>query len=354
MRLRFLTSTPQNIHEGSGTFAGISTLKRALDALGVEIELIAPERCCPSLTAQRLWFNSRLRPLAGCDAIVGFDMDGYTIAGRAPAPHIAAIKGVIADEMRHERGITRRLLAIQAACERSHVRRADLVMTTSEYAAGRLRDLYGIGGEIRVVPELIDLNGWRELLRLHAVPPDPSRFTILCVCRFYPRKRVDLLLRASARLAGTIPNLELRIVGRGPQERQLHRLARELNLGVVWLGDVTQAELAAEYSRADLFCLPSVQEGFGIVFLEAMAAGIPIVAARAAAVPEVVPQGLLVPPGDDEALATGIEWAWRDESLRRSLVEAGRERVGQFDSSRVAVRFLDEVRRAIQLHGVTS
>jgi hypothetical protein len=136
VKLRFITSTPANIHEGSGTFAGISTLQRALVALGVEIEMIAPARRWPVLTAQRLWFNHRLIPTTNCDATVGFDMDGYRIAGRGGAPHIASIKGVIADEMLYERGLTRRLLSIQAGCERAHVRRADWVMTTSQYAAG--------------------------------------------------------------------------------------------------------------------------------------------------------------------------------------------------------------------------
>ncbi len=354
MRLRFLTSTPQNIREGSGTFAGISTLRRALEARGVEIELAAPARRWPSLTAGRLWFNHRLQSAPGFDAVVGFDMDGYTLAGWSPVPHIAAIKGVIADEMLHERGVTRRLLAIQAACERRHVRRADLVVTTSRYAAARLRELYGIAGDIRVVPELIDLDGWHDLLRRHAVPSDPARFTVLCVCRFYPRKRVDLLLRAAARLSGEIPNLDLRIVGRGPREPQLHRLAEDLRVNVAWLGHVTQAELAAEYSRAHLFCLPSVQEGFGIVFLEAMAAGLPIVAARAAAVPEVIPQALLVRPGDEEDLAAGIERLWRDEPMRRQLAETGRQRVAGFAAPRVAGQFLEEVTRATPRRGVTS
>ena len=81
--------------------------------------------------------------------------------------------------------------------------------------------------------------------------------------------------------------------GTDPEYRRLHQICRDLNLQstVHWLGDISLNTLAAEYNRADIFCLPSVQEGFGIVFLEAMAAGKPIVAARAAAVPEVVRHG---------------------------------------------------------------
>jgi len=154
------------------------------------------------------------------------------------------------------------------------------------------------------------------------------------------RKRVRLLVGAAARLRDRIPGLEVRIVGRGPEEARLRRLGGTVR----WLGDVTQAELAAEYNRADMFCLPSVQEGFGIVFLEAMAAGKPIVAARAAAVPEVVPQGLLVRPDDEEALAAGIEQVYRDHNLRRELARAGRSRVEEFDAPRVAARFIEEIR----------
>src|SRR5260221_8558466 len=77
----------------------------------------------------------------------------------------------------------------------------------------------------------------------------------------------------------------LRIAGGGPELLRLQRLARQLALGerVEFLGHVPLARLAAEYRRADLFCLPSRQEGLGIVFLEAMAAGPPIVAAPATA-----------------------------------------------------------------------
>ncbi len=101
--------------------------------------------------------------------------------------------------------------------------------------------------------------------------------------------------------------------------------------------------LAAEYNRADIFCLPSVQEGFGIVFLEAMAAGKPIVAARAAAVPEVVRNGILVEPESAEALAEAIDRLYRDPDLRESLSSSGARDVEQFEMRRVAERFLAEV-----------
>jgi glycosyltransferase involved in cell wall biosynthesis len=114
---------------------------------------------------------------------------------------------------------------------------------------------------------------------------------------------------------------------------------------VRWLGDLSQSELAAEYQRADVFCLPSVQEGFGIVFLEAMAAGKPIVAARAAAVPEVVTQGLLVEPESGEALAEAIHRLYREPELRALLASQGNHIVERCDAPEVARLFLEEIRK---------
>jgi glycosyltransferase involved in cell wall biosynthesis len=345
VRLVFLTSTPLNLAQGSGTFSGISTLARALRPLGVEVEILAPTLELPVYTLTRLAFNEQLpfRKMPACDAVVGFDMDGYRLAGRGSPPHIASIKGVIADEMQFERGVTRWTMAVQAACERAHVRRSRLVMTTSSYAAGRIRQLYGVEAT-SIVPEPIDLAAWRETFARNAARPDPKRFTVLSVCRFYPRKRLHLLLDAGARLRERIPELEIRIVGNGPERAKLERMRPSCER---FLGDLSQDELAAEYNRADVFCLPSVQEGFGIVFLEAMAAGKPIVAARAAAVPEVVRNGILVEPEDSAALAEAIYRLRREPELGRSLAEEGRKDVEQYDAPRVAQRFLDEVRKPL-------
>jgi len=84
-----------------------------------------------------------------------------------------------------------------------------------------------------------------------------------------------------------------------------------------------------------------VQEAFGIVFLEAMAAGKPIVAARAGAAPEVVQDGVLVEPDSVEALADGLERLYRDADLRARLGAAGARRVEAFDAALVGRRFLE-------------
>ena len=345
MRIRFLTSTPLDIRRGSGTFVGIQVLARALRNLGHAVEFETPRLRLPVYTAQRLVFNRLLRPSADFDLTVGFDLDGYRIAAGNPA-HVAALKGVIADEVRFECGLTRFTMSVQARRERLHVQRAARVLVTSRYSAERAREFYGLPELPAIVPEAIDLGEWRRLLETH--PASSSRFTVLFAGRLYRRKRVDMLLRAAAKLRGRIPGLEVRIVGDGPCASPWRRLTRELALEntVAWLGDVPRSELAAEYNRTDLFCLPSVQEGFGIVLLEAMAATKAIVASRAAAIPEVAPHAALVEPDSPKPLADAIEALYFSPEKRAAMAAEGTRRVEQFDAPRVARVFLDAARGA--------
>ena len=339
MRIRFLTATPLDVRRGSGTFVGMEVLARALRNLGHSVVFETPRVRLPMYTAERLWFNRSLSVSRDCDLTVGFDMDGYRIAGADG--HVAALKGVIADEVRFESGMTRVTMGVQARCERRHVLRAARVLVTSRYSADRAREFYGLREMPAIVPEPIDLEEWRRALEGH--PAGASRFTVLFVGRHYRRKRVDVLLRAAASLCGRIPGLAVRIVGNGPETNRWRKLSADLKLEgtVEWLGDVSRSALAAEYRRAHLFCLPSVQEGFGIVLLEAMAAGKPIVAARAGAIPEVVPQAALVDPDNAEALAAGIEAAYRAPEALEAQVRAGAARVSQFAAERVARAFLE-------------
>jgi glycosyltransferase involved in cell wall biosynthesis len=341
--LQFITAIPWDVRNGSGCYVGTRTLAEALRATGIRVDVVRPNVTTSVYTLTRLVFNEGLRwRRFNSAATIGIDADGYTISRKHNSPpHIACIKGVLGDAVRFESGATRASLALQTRLEKRHARRADLVITVSRYCAERLEELYGVR-DAMVVPALIDLKAWRDLFRANPAVAVPGKFIILSVCRFYPRKRLDILLRAAGMLWKTIPELEIRIVGNGPEHDRLKAICRELDLGSVvqWLGDASLTSLAEEYNRCDVFCLPSVQEGFGIVFLEAMAAGKPIVAARAAAIPEVVRNGILVEPDDPAALAEAIVCLYRDSDLRFSLGAAGLRDVEQFEMSRVAAAFL--------------
>ena len=282
--------------------------------------------------------------LPDLDLIVGFDLDGFLIQPGG-VRRVAAIKGVLADESGFERGLPRVRLTVESLLERRHVRQVDRILTSSAYSAARIAEEYGVPAHrITVVPEPIDLVRWRRAFE--SAPELPRRGnSILCVAHLYPRKNVATLLAAMTRLSN---QAVLRVVGTGPDLARLERRARELGLGrrVEFLGHVAFDRLAGEYRRADIFCLPSRQEGFGIVFLEAMAAGLPIVAARAAAAPEVVSDGesgILVAPDSPGDLAAALDRLLSDPEERRRMGETGRRQVTLFDVSIVSRHFLDAV-----------
>lgn len=354
-RLAFVTSTPLTVSEGSGTYVGIRELARHLGEHRVRVATYAPTFWSPSFTLKRLLFNlvvaRRLRA-AQHDWVVGFDLDGFHYGYRPVAPYVASIKGVIADELKNERGLVRFMLGVQAALERLAVRRAQVVVATSRYSRDRIVEAYGISGaKVVLVPELIDLRGWDvEHATMPGSEADPP--AVLTVAHMYPRKNLPVLLQAYARLRADGVAFQGWVVGDGPCRRDWERLRDDLSLQshVEFLGTISRRELAERYRQAAVFCLPSRQEGFGIVFLEAMAHAKAIVAAKAAAVPETVPDGevgILAEPNDPDAFARGLAALLADPDLRRRMGEAGRRRVEDYRADRVAGLFLERVRAAL-------
>jgi glycosyltransferase involved in cell wall biosynthesis len=347
MRLCFMTSTPLNVTLGSGTFTGISGLARGLREIGTDVVIINSANG-DTRTRSRLRFNRALlqnKRSGRFEATVGFDLDGFLLPGESDIPHIACPKGVLADETLFENGPAQRKLGAQSRYEKHNVQRAHHVIATSKYSASRIREFYGpIPGGITIVPELIPLAHWQRLFR--AIPPRPEdgTFHVLCVCRFYRRKRVDQLIHAMAALRPG-SGVRLRLVGNGPEAARLQRIVSDLGLGdrVAFLGDISTEALAEEYVHCDAFALMSAQEGFGIVLLEAMAAGKPILAARAAALPEVAPHALFVDPVTPAGIAEAILRLRDDPALRRKIGEEGLARVTQFDAPTVARQFLGAV-----------
>jgi phosphatidylinositol alpha-1,6-mannosyltransferase len=352
LRIAVLTSTPLDPREGSGTFVALANFAKGLEALGHAVEIRPLGRRTGFHTLDRWLYNADVRrhPPAAADLVVGCDLDGFLWARhRGRRPFVVMLKGIIADELRNERGWVRVLLGVQARWERGNTRRADLVVVPSRYSASVAAEVYGVApARLAVVPEAIDLADWQARFATAARAPRAGP-TVLSVGRMYPRKRFVDLLHAAARLRALGASARVRVVGKGPDWDVVVRLHADLGLGdtVTLLGDVSRDQLAAEYANADCFCLPSVQEGFGIVFLEAMAAGLPVVACRAAAVPEVVEDGetgVLVPPRDPAALAGALAAMLADPARARALGVAGRLHAESFTLERVAQRFLDTVR----------
>jgi glycosyltransferase involved in cell wall biosynthesis len=348
VRFEFLSSTPAGPTEGSGTWVAIDGLVRGLERLGHTVRRRPLGLRTHFHTLDRWLYNARVAvsPPAA-DVVVGVDLDGFMWAGHPrTARFVVALKGIIADELQNERGLVRTLLGVQARWERLNTERAERVVVPSRYSAAIAHEVYDVPAErLAVVPEPIDLAEWRR--RFAAVAPAaPGPPTVLSVARMYPRKRLDDLLRAAAILRDRIPPVRFRIVGGGPESDRLHALHATLGLGetVTFLGDISRQALAVEYVRAHCFCLPTVQEGFGIVFAEAMAAGLPVVACRAAAVPEIVEDrrtGLLVNRESPEELAMALETLLMNDGLRSGLGAAGAARVVAFDLEPVARRFVE-------------
>ncbi|MCS6963884.1 glycosyltransferase family 1 protein [Thermoflexus sp.] len=157
----------------------------------------------------------------------------------------------------------------------------------------------------------------------------PEQF-ILYVGTLEPRKNLEILLDAIARLSPPVPLIL--VGGRGWKPAFLSRLQMLEREGRArWIGFVPDTELPLWYNAATLFVYPSRYEGFGMPPLEAMACGTPVIAARASSLPEVVGEaGLLIDPDDVEGWAEGIRTLLRDGALREALRAQGLARAQQF------------------------
>jgi len=179
---------------------------------------------------------------------------------------------------------------------------------------------------------------------------DVEREGLLFVGRLVSRKGIDVALEALhlLRERGRTPTLT--ICGDGPEREVLEKKARRLELGgvVCFEGWTSPETLAVWYRRAAVTLVPSRKEPFGIVALEAIASGCPVVASNVGGLPEAVRDcGVLVKSNDPEALADGIEKVL-DPGMRRSLREAMPAHVDRHRIDRIAGEYLDLFNSVVQ------
>jgi len=255
-------------------------------------------------------------------------------------PFIHIIHGTLADE--YEQGkkgpqslrsrLANAYMKHQAQQEKNMAKHANVIVTISKYSKTKIIEHYGVDEEkIRIVPNGVDTEKFqpsnqaaaKQELKLDAAP------TVLFMGSLVPRKGLLYLVEAAKTVVKQQTDARFLIVGSGPQKEQITAAVASAGLSgnFVFLGNLPENQLVAAYNAADVFVLPSVQEGQGIVLLEAQACGKPVAAFGIGGVNEVVrggETGFLSRPGDIAGLAEALMRLLGDGALRGRMGAAGR------------------------------
>ena len=238
--------------------------------------------------------------------------------------------------------------------EKRIYQRAAKILTISRYTAHSIQEQYGIPIEkFSVIPFPIDTDKFKPKANRQQVVAEDF---ILMVGRITdPRKNVKLLLRAFAQIRQHFPKLKLIIIGQKPENDRLEHFCDELGIAssVAFLGHVAEEKLVNYYTQAKLSVLPSLQEGLGIVVLESMACGTPVVSTKCGGPEEIIAHGkngYLVENDNAEALAEGVCKLLADEALRRRMGEKAREHIlKHYSLEQIKPKFI-EVYREVYPH----
>jgi phosphatidylinositol alpha-1,6-mannosyltransferase len=299
---------------------------------------------------------------SGYGLLKAFRKRGVTV------PFVQTAHGVLADEyaqavLRGGTSLRSRLANIfmwqLAKHEEESAKNATLVVTISKYSHRKIRQFYNVDpAKIRIVPNGVDTDRFQpagDCQKVKRRLKAGNRQIVLFVGRLIPRKGLGYLVEAAKRVVKERRETLFVIVGNGPLRNRLVSDVEAAGLAgnFAFLGDVSEKTLTEAYSCADVFALPSIQEGQGIVLLEAQASGKPVVAFNVSGVTEAMHDketGLLVKPADSGELAEAILRLLSDESLRLKMGAKGREFVGRELSWDVcAKRMLSVYREAQQM-----
>jgi phosphatidylinositol alpha-1,6-mannosyltransferase len=261
------------------------------------------------------------------------------LALMAPVARDAGAGRVIASTHGHEVGWS--MLPLARTALRRIGTGTDVVTYVSRYTRGRFASAFGAHAALEHVPPGVDVDRFvpDEVARakMRARYRLGERPVVVCVSRLVPRKGQDMLIRAMPSIRQRVPGAALVIVGGGPYSSTLRRLAHSFGVGqhVVFTDGVPGDELPAYHAMADVFAMPCRTrgagldvEGFGIVFLEASATGVPVVAGRSGGAPETVldgQTGLVVDGWDVGAIAASVSDLLADPDRAARMGAAGRQ-----------------------------
>jgi glycosyltransferase involved in cell wall biosynthesis len=257
-------------------------------------------------------------------------------------PFIQTVHGVLADE--YVQSLQMGSLSLRAKLanlvmwrlskiEEASAKNASLLVTVSKYSSGKMVQFYGVDEKkIRVVPNGVDIDRFKPSkvdAKLKRQIGLDSKLCVLFVGRLIPRKGLSFLVEAAKHIIEEYEQTLFVVVGDGPLKSGLRARLEKMNLSrnFNFLGDVNESVLPALYNCADVFVLPSIQEGQGIALLEAQATGKPVVAFDVGGVREAVRDketGFLMKP-DSSQLAEAVMKLLANYSVREKMGSKGRE-----------------------------
>lgn len=204
---------------------------------------------------------------------------------------------------------------------RRYCGKADMIVAVSSVLAGKIRSCG------TTVPVASVLNGFRT----QNLPKGGADRTasLAQAGNLIRQKRPHVTLQAFARLLETRSEMVLTFIGQGPEQGPLEEMSQELGVSraVRFLGQLPNSEVLAEFARTRFFVMPSVREGFGIVYLEAMASGCVTIGTEGEGIADLIisgENGFLVPPDDPEAIVRTVEWCLMHPGGTEDIAEKGR------------------------------
>lgn len=351
--MRVALVCPYDVTVPGGVQAHVLALAEHLGELGDEATVIAPARGSPPPIVTGVGgsvgipFNDSVAPLAlsplagrrALRAVRRFDPDvvhvhepaapvvSLVVTLRGPRPVVGTF---------HAWSDSDRVYRAARPLIRPAVDRLAALLAVSAPAIAHHADALGVPERaFRRVPNGVDVD------RFAGAEPfpdlvDPDRPTLLFVGRLERRKGLEELVRSFVRLKAERPALRLLVVGDGPERARCQELLpATLRADALFLGQVPHEDLPRFYASADVFVAPALGgESFGIVLLEAMAAGLPVVATTIPGYASVVSDGVegrLVEPGSGRALADALDALLENPALRAAMADEGRRTAGRYD-----------------------
>lgn len=214
---------------------------------------------------------------------------------------------------------------------------ADAVVAVSSSLQRKLL-VAGVQGDIHVI-----LNGVSLPASIGKLPK--RRLSFMQAGNFIPQKKFDITIRAFAKLHQIYPEAELAIAGHGPEERAYKKLCQNLKIGdaVRFLGFLPNPQVLERMSQTQFFIMPSVREGFGMVYLEAMSCGCITIGTEGEGIADFIisgKNGILVPPDEPDAIVAAVESCLSDPAYAASLAEQGRVDAGMLTWEKNAKQYL--------------